>query len=69
MTDPRKTLTVVVTETDYELLAEPTNYNRNLAKLLTELGGINESVAPGIYHFYLTGREFEYVCHLDPIEE
>lgn len=44
-------VTVIVTEDRYDIIDEPTLRNQYLARVLMEMGGVNESVPPGTYKF------------------
>lgn len=48
---PLNGITVIVTSGRYDIFDEPTPRNQYLAKLLMDLGGVNESVPTGTYIF------------------
>ena len=63
-------IVVVVTESDWYALGDPTSYRAHrLFQTLKLSGGVNESVPPGTYHFNVIRRGFKFVASLESISE
>jgi hypothetical protein len=63
-------LTVIVTETGWEAYGPDTPWSKVLYKQLVKLGGVNESVPPGEYHFNAKWelRKLRVAFTLEPAE-
>lgn len=59
-------LTVLVTESRWDAVDEPTERNIWLTKMLKELGGINYTVPPGTYNFNIERVENQMIATLEP---
>lgn len=59
-------VTVHVTSERYDIIDVPTPRNQYLAQMLMAIGGINESVEPGTYHFNVLDVEGQAVATLTP---
>jgi hypothetical protein len=66
---PKPGLMVLVSETRYDMFGSPNSLrDLYLAGLLKANGGINHSVAPGIYTFNAHRRGFKTYMTLEPSE-
>ena len=59
-------VTVHVTSERYDIIDVPTPRNMYLANMLMAMGGINESVSPGTYHFNVLEVNGQPVATLTP---
>jgi hypothetical protein len=59
---------VVVSETEYNCYGPTTKRSIRLTAILQNLGGINETVKPGAYHFNVKRRNFKLIASLYPID-
>jgi hypothetical protein len=67
MQKPKKApLIVTVKDGQYITEGEPTYLNILKAKVLDAKGGINESVADGVYTFNIVWRRFHFYTQLYP---
>lgn len=67
--EPKTPLLVEVTGTEWYSYGDPTSFHQMwLHSFLTQMGGINESVSPGSYHFNVTRRLFKFYVTLVPVE-
>lgn len=64
--DPEPPLTVIVTEGRWDAIDSLTSRNIMLTRILTEMGGVNESVPPGTYHFNVKLENGEWTATLNP---
>lgn len=61
-------LTVIVTSERWDAVDAPTPRNIWLTQVLQQMGGVNESVAPGTYHFNVKRKGLKMVASLDPAQ-
>lgn len=59
-------VTVLVTKERWDAIGTPTPRNIYLTNMLTAIGGVNESVQPGTYHFNVLDVEGQTVASLVP---
>lgn len=64
--DPDQPVTVLVTEGRWDVVDSPTPRNIMLTRVLTAMGGINESVAPGTYYFNVKDVDGKWTATLYP---
>ena len=64
--DPEQPVTILVTEGRWDAIDSPTPRNIALVRVLTNMGGINESVAPGTYYFNVKEVDGKWIASLDP---
>lgn len=64
--DPDQPLTVLVTEGRWDVVDSPTPRNIMLTRVLTEMGGVNESVPPGTYYFNVKEVNGQKIASLYP---
>lgn len=64
--DPDQPLTILVTEGRWDAIDSPTPRNIMLTRVLTNMGGINESVAPGTYYLNVKEVDGQTVASLYP---
>lgn len=65
---PKPPLNVLVTETRWDSFGEVTPRNIFLNQMLTEMGGVNHSVSPGLYHFNVRRLFFWNIVSLKPVK-
>ena len=66
---PATPLLVEVTSSEWFSYGDPTSLRHaRLHAYLTRMGGINETVPPGTYHFNASRRGFKLYMTLDPAE-
>lgn len=65
-TDDLTPVTVVVTDTRWDAIGEPTQRNMWLTNMLSAMGGVNESVSPGTYHFNVLDVDGVWIATLTP---
>lgn len=59
-------ITVVVTEGRWDVFDEPTPRKKLLTQILTNMGGVSDTVAPGTYHFNVKSVAGQWIASLKP---
>lgn len=66
-TDPDNTpITVLVTEGRWDVVDDPTPRNIELTRMLTDMGGVSDTVPPGTYKFNVLEINGQMIASLDP---
>lgn len=60
---------IIVKEDRYDAYGPETPRSRQLMATLQRMGGINESVAPGLYHFNVIHQDGQLLATLTPFED
>lgn len=63
---PETPLTILVTDGRWDAFDEPSLRNTLLVEVLTQIGGVSDTVAPGTYLFNVKDVDGKFVATLDP---